>query len=156
MGIVRLDLGADAEDGESFRWASRICFLAAGDSLRARSCYNRSVSDDVLKSPLDPDFDNVPLLRERIVGLAEQVREAGSGNQDFKTIVGSLLHHTEEQLEHLLSSHKTSDIPRASYATRSLLELLVWTGFILKSRSNTERFAEDWILDGIGLLEALD
>ena|ERR1700722_6061404 len=38
----------------------------------------------------------------------------------------------------------------------TLLELNVWTASILVSNDNTKRFARDWLLDAIGILEGLE
>jgi hypothetical protein len=110
----------------------------------------------VLTSPLDPDLANLPTLRDRIKALAAHVEATASPAQDFRTIVHSLLLRTDEQLERLLGSFEEACLPLLAYATRNLLELLIWTAYVLKSNENTSRFAQDWLLDAIGLLEGLE
>jgi hypothetical protein len=43
-----------------------------------------------------------------------------------------------------------------AWAARNLFELEIWTRFVLKKREYAERFAKDWIMDGIGILESVE
>ena len=88
--------------------------------------------------------------------LAAQVENTDSPAADFKKTIHSLLLRTDEQLEALSKATEASDLPTMAYATRNLLELMVWSVYVLKSNDNTKRFAQDWVLDGIGILEILD
>jgi hypothetical protein len=42
-----------------------------------------------------------------------------------------------------------------AWAARNLFELEIWTRFVLRKREYAERFAKDWIMDGIGILECM-
>jgi len=83
--------------------------------------------------------------------LAAQVENTDSPAADFKKTIHSLLLRTDEQLEALSKATEASDLPTMAYATRNLLELMVWSVYVLKSNDNTKRFAQDWVLDGIGI-----
>ena len=41
-----------------------------------------------------------------------------------------------------------------AWAARNLFELEIWTRYVLRKREGAERFAKDWIMDGIGILDA--
>jgi hypothetical protein len=41
-----------------------------------------------------------------------------------------------------------------AWAARNRFELEIWTRYLLRKREYAERFAEDWIMDGIGILES--
>lgn len=42
-----------------------------------------------------------------------------------------------------------------AWAARNLFELEIWTRYVLRKRKYAERFAKDWIMDGIGIFESL-
>jgi len=107
-------------------------------------------------SPLGPDLAALPKLRELLKNLAADVATMTSPAQDFKAIIEALLSRTEEQLDRLLLAHSEGSLAMMAYATRNLLELNIWTAYVLASNDNTKRFAQDWLLDGIGLLEGLE
>lgn len=107
----------------------------------------------MLTTPLDNDLANLPRLRELLKAKAFEVAGTSSPAEDFKTIIEALLSRTDEQLERLLSAFNDGSLAMMAYATRNLLELNIWTAYVLASDDNTKRFAQDWLLDGIGLIE---
>jgi len=110
----------------------------------------------MLTTALDNDLANLPRLRGLLKAKAVEVVNTTSSAQDFKAIVEALLCRTDEQLDRLLSAFNDGSLAMMAYATRNLLELNIWTAYVLLSNDNTQRFAQDWLLDGIGLLEGLE
>ena len=41
-----------------------------------------------------------------------------------------------------------------AWAARNLFELEIWTRYVLTKKDYADRFAKDWIMDGIGILES--
>jgi hypothetical protein len=109
----------------------------------------------MLTTPLENDLANIPKLRSLLKAKAVEVVNTTSPAVDFKRIVEALLSRTDEQLDRLLSALNDLSLAMMAYATRNLLELNIWTGYVLASNDNSKRFAQDWLLGGIGLLEGL-
>jgi hypothetical protein len=73
---------------------------------------------------------------------------------DFKSILRGLLIAASRELISL-SNALAMPLPMLASATRNLLELLIWTKYVLNSKDYAERFAKDWLLDAVDILTAL-
>ncbi len=73
--------------------------------------------------------------------------------QEAGVFTGFLICATAAQ-KHLKRGLKDRDIAYISWATRTLLELLVWTRYCVRSKQNTQRFYQDSVRDLAGALVA--
>jgi len=73
--------------------------------------------------------------------------------QEAGTLTGFLICATAAQ-KHLKRGFQERDIVYISWATRTLLELLVWTQYCIRSKENAQRFYQDSVRDLAGAMGA--
>jgi len=104
-----------------------------------------------------------PIVRiERGDELYAKVREFGNGLRPidagrgwFYQVVSELLDATLYNYRHLKTSYKKKDYPRLGWACRNLLELTIFTKYVLISAANARRFGQDRLVDGWDIIRSL-
>jgi hypothetical protein len=95
---------------------------------------------------------------DQIAEVRALVDKAPTNSPDFKKTIQFLLLSTVLYVRCMYDWFDENQWPMqfCAWASRNLFELEIWTRFVLKKREYAERFAKDWIMDGIGILEGME
>ena len=107
-----------------------------------------------LAERLDPALSGIEPLVEKIGVILGNFEATKTPSTDFKRILRGLLTAAHGELLSLREA-LAMPLPMLAWSTRNLLELLIWTKYVLDSKDKAERFAKDWLLDAIDILAAL-
>lgn len=104
-----------------------------------------------------PSKENLKLLLDQHGDQLQELQRAVDGGSttspEFKKTIQWLLLSTILYVRCLYDWFDEHEWPMQflGWAARNLFELEIWTRYVLKKREYAERFAKDWILDGIGI-----
>lgn len=117
-----------------------------------------------MNTPLDhlsvPSMENLYLLLDK---HGDQLREmqlavdaASTAPPEFKKIIQWLILSTVLYVRCMYDWFDEQKCPMQfiGWAARNLFELEIWTRYVLLKREYAERFAKDWIMDGISIGES--
>lgn len=96
-------------------------------------------------------------LAQRLLAIGNTLKpiDEADSNYYFFEIVRELVDAALKNFNELRRSYTTGNRHLTAWASRNLLELLVFTKYVLKSGANAKRFGEDRLADGCELLIAL-
>ena len=117
-----------------------------------------------MAAPLDPlsvpTMENLRALLDRhgdqLQALQHDIDMAATTDPEFKKTIRWLVLST---VLHVRCMYDWFDEQRwpmqfCAWAARNLFELEIWTRYVLTKKDYADRFAKDWIMDGIGILES--
>ena len=105
--------------------------------------------------PLGITLTNADKLAQKLLALGNSVKPVDDANHYFFEIVRELVDATIKNFNELRRGYVTGNLNLIAWASRNLLELSVFIKYVLKSRTNARRFADDRLVDGCELLIAL-
>jgi hypothetical protein len=76
-------------------------------------------------------------------------------NPRFSKSAIGLLKYAVSSYQHLKRGWESDDVSYLAWASRNLLELRVWSRFVLTSPEHSQQFYQEWVLDGIGKTKAI-
>jgi hypothetical protein len=102
-------------------------------------------------------MQNLQALLEQLQVLQHDIDAASTESPEFRRTLRWLVLYTVLYVQCMADWFDERQWPLqfCAWAARSLFELEIWTRYVLKKREYAERFAKDWIMDGIGIFEAL-
>jgi len=83
------------------------------------------------------------------------LKPADEANYYFFEIVRELLDASFKNFNELRRGRVTGNLNLIAWASRNLLELTIFTKYVLKSGANARRFGDDRLVDGCELITAL-
>jgi len=99
--------------------------------------------------------NNADKLGQKLVALGNSLKPVDDAHYTFFEIVRELVDATIRNFNELRASYVNSNLNRIAWASRNLLELSVFTKYVLKSGVNAKRFADDRLVDGCELVISL-
>jgi hypothetical protein len=105
--------------------------------------------------PLGITLTNADKLGEKLLALGNSLKPVDDANYHFFEIVRDLVDATIKNFNELRRGYVTGNLNLIAWASRNLLELSIFTKYVLNSGENARRFADDRLVDGCELLIAL-
>ena len=133
-----------------------------------RSSRARIQLGDLITLPTPPESLREPTMEnlykvldfhcDQIAEVRTLIDAAATNSPDFKQTIQFLLVSTVLYVRCMSDWFDENLWPMqfCAWAARNLFELEIWTRFVLKKREYAERFGNDWIMDGIGILEGME
>jgi hypothetical protein len=104
----------------------------------------------------EADIVKADALAANVEELKNSVLFAEDGEAWFRHIVFGLLLGVIDEYRNLKNGLADSGfVSVMAAATRNLMELQVWTRYVIASRTNAKRFHDDWNLDALDFFEYL-
>jgi len=106
--------------------------------------------------PLSVPMENLQALLDQLRTLQGDIETAATESPEFRKTLRWITLYTVLYSQCMADWFDERQWPSqfCAWAARNLFELEIWTRYVLKKREYAERFAKDWIMDGIGTLEA--
>lgn len=95
------------------------------------------------------------ILVQKLLAVGNSLKPVDDAHYYFFEIVRELLDAAIKNFNELRRGYVTGNLNLIAWATRNLLELTVFTKFVLKSGANARRFGDDRLVDGCELIIAL-
>ncbi len=100
-------------------------------------------------------LDDSDKLLVRLLNLGNSLKPADDENYLFFEIVRELVDATLTNYGQLRLGYTESNYPLLAWACRNLLELAIFTKYVLISRDNARRFGDDRLIDGCDIITSL-
>ena len=100
---------------------------------------------------------DVDALAQKLLAVGNTLKPIDETDRDyhFFDIVRELVDAAFKNFNELRRGYTSGNLHLTAWASRNLLELLIFTKYVLKSGANAKRFGEDRLVDGCELLIAL-
>jgi hypothetical protein len=100
-------------------------------------------------------MDDADKLAQKLLALGNSLKPIDDANFYFFEIVRELVDSGIRNFSELRRGHIAGNLNLIAWASRNLLELAVFTKYVLKSAGNAKRFGDDRLVDGCELIIAL-
>jgi hypothetical protein len=100
-------------------------------------------------------LDDADRLAQKLLSLGNSLRPIDDENFYFFEIVRELVDAAIKNFHELRRGNVSGSLNLIAWASRNLLELSVFTKYVLKSGGNARRFGDDRLIDGSELIIAL-
>jgi hypothetical protein len=104
---------------------------------------------------LAPSLKDADTLAHKLLDLGNSLKPVDDANFYLFEIVRELVDAALRDFRDLYRGYTTDNLNLTAWASRNLLELTVFTKYVLKSGANARRFADDRLIDGCELIIAL-
>lgn len=94
-------------------------------------------------------------LAQKLLVVGNSLKPVDDANYFFFEIVRELVDAAIKNFNELRRGYVTGNLNLIAWASRNLLELTVFTKYVLKSGTNAKRFGDDRLVDGCELIIAL-
>lgn len=94
-------------------------------------------------------------LAQKLLAVGNSLKPVDDANYYFFEIVRELVDAAIKNFNELRRGYVTGNLNLIAWASRNLLELTVFTKYVLKSGANARRFGDDRLVDGCELIIAL-
>jgi len=107
-----------------------------------------------------PTMDNLYMLLDQhgdqLQALQHDIDSTPTNSPEFRNTIRWLVLSTVLYVRCMYDWFDEQKWPMqfCAWAARNLFELEIWTRYVLRKREYAERFAKDWIMDGIGIFES--
>jgi len=129
----------------------RLATLSGAVNKEGHFCHTIFMSTPGLLVPLS-DADS---LAQRLQAIGNSLKPVDDANFYFFEIVRELIDAALKNFSELRRGNVTGNLNLTAWASRNLLELTVFTKYVLKSGGNAKRFGDDRLIDGCELIKAL-
>jgi len=102
-----------------------------------------------------PHLDLIQKAFSQLNKLGNEIKPVDEQNGWFFQIVFELIDATLSNYDQMKVGYKDNNNHMLAWACRNLLELAIFTKFVLISESNARRFAEDRLVDGCDIITSL-
>jgi hypothetical protein len=106
-------------------------------------------------SPLSVPLDDADKLARKLLALGNSLKPIDDANFYFFEIVRELVDAVLKNFHELRHGSVSNNLNLTAWASRNLLELTVFTRYVLKTGTNARRFGDDRLVDGCELIIAL-
>jgi hypothetical protein len=109
---------------------------------------------------MDPNGSTIPIEQTEIIAnklktLGNSLRPVNDEEYFFFEILREMVISTITNCDLLVQGHKSANDNLVAWACRNLLEISVFTKYVLTSRGNARRFGQDRIIDGCDIARSL-
>jgi hypothetical protein len=94
-------------------------------------------------------------LAQKLLAMGDSLKPIDDENYHFFQIVRELVDAAIKNFNELRRGYVSGNLNLVAWASRNLLELTVFTRYVLKSGANARRFGDDRLIDGCELIIAL-
>lgn len=105
--------------------------------------------------PLFVPLSHADALAQKLLSVGNSLKPNDDANYYFFEIVRELVDAAIKNFNELRRGYVASNLNLTAWASRNLLELTVFTKYVLKSGANARRFGDDRLIDGCELIIAL-
>jgi hypothetical protein len=106
-------------------------------------------------SPLFVPLGDADTLAQKLLAVGNSLKPIDDANYYFFEIVRELVDAAVKNFNELRRGYVTANLNLIAWASRNLLELTVFTKYVLKSGANARRFGDDRLIDGCELIVSL-
>lgn len=106
-------------------------------------------------SPLFVPLGDADTPAQKLLAVGNSLKPIDDANYYFFEIVRELVDAAVKNFHELRRGYVTGNLNLIAWASRNLLELTVFTKYVLKSGANARRFGDDRLIDGCELIVSL-